>query len=43
MLRKNLFNTKSVEASEFVLANMNFSQHINRGKCSELNELKKHV
>jgi hypothetical protein len=43
MLRKNLLNTKSVEAFEFVLANMYFSQHINRGKCFALDELMKNV
>ena len=33
MLRKDLSYTKSVEASDFVLSSMYFSQHINRGKC----------
>jgi hypothetical protein len=43
MLRKNLLNTKSVEASDFVLANMNFSQYTNRGICFTLYELMKNV
>jgi hypothetical protein len=33
MLRKRTSKTKSVEASDFVLPKMYFSQHINRGKC----------
>jgi hypothetical protein len=36
MLRKRTSNTKSVEASAFVLSKMNFSQHIGRGKCFAL-------
>jgi hypothetical protein len=39
MLRKDLLYTKSVEASDFVLSNMYFSQHMNRGKCFALYEL----
>jgi hypothetical protein len=31
-------NTKSVEASAFVLSKMYFSQHMNRGKCFALFE-----
>ncbi|MDF2590879.1 MAG: hypothetical protein K0S75_345 [Clostridia bacterium] len=30
---KDLSGTKSVEASDFVLSKMYFSQHMNRGKC----------
>jgi hypothetical protein len=30
---KDLSGTKSVEASDFVLSKMYFSQHKNRGKC----------
>jgi hypothetical protein len=33
---KDLSNTKSVEASEFVLSKMYFSQLINRGICFAL-------
>jgi hypothetical protein len=36
MLRKRINNTKSVEASAFVLSKMYFSQHIDRGKCFAL-------
>jgi hypothetical protein len=36
MLRKKINKTKSVEASDFVLSKMYFSQHINRGKCFAL-------
>jgi hypothetical protein len=33
---KDLSNTKSVEASDFILSKMCFSQLINRGKCLAL-------
>jgi hypothetical protein len=36
MLRKGTSYTKSVEASDFALSKMYFSQHINRGKCFAL-------
>jgi hypothetical protein len=39
MLRKIIINTKSVEASAFVLSKMYFSQHMNSGKCFALSDL----
>jgi hypothetical protein len=36
MLRKRTINTKSVEASNFVLSKMYFSQHMNSGNCFAL-------
>jgi hypothetical protein len=36
MSRKRIKNTKSVEAPAFVSSKMNFSQHMNRGKCFAL-------
>jgi hypothetical protein len=41
MLRKRISNTKSVEASAFVISQMYFSQHMNSGKCFAL--LAKHI
>jgi hypothetical protein len=33
---KKFINTKSVNASKFVLSKMYFSQHMNQGKCFAL-------
>jgi hypothetical protein len=40
---KDLSSTKSVEASDFILSNMYFSQYMNRGKCFAHSDRMKNV